>query len=151
MASPHHRHQASLEGIIDFSSNQPLDPVERNEATRIFHQIISYCEPLQSNKPYKRTTLIRVTYEHTLSQDNFLRHFFLHIGEEAYSEGQSPESSFSQSLAHFATFDTTTKEQKNDVEKCLSAFADYLFDNFFLPCKTTCTCAILQSLILILK
>ncbi len=67
MASPHHRHQASLEGVIDFSSNQPLDPDERNEATRIFHQIINYCEPSQSNEPYKRITLVRATYEFTRS------------------------------------------------------------------------------------
>jgi hypothetical protein len=50
MVSPHHRHEASLEGAFEFSSNQSLDPVEWNEANRIFHEIISGCELLQSNK-----------------------------------------------------------------------------------------------------
>jgi len=45
------------------SINQPLNSVERHEASRIFHQITNCCEPLQSNKPYKRITLIRCTYE----------------------------------------------------------------------------------------
>jgi hypothetical protein len=34
---------------------------------------------------------------------------------------------------HFHDWDT---EQKSELESSLTAFADFLVDNFFLPCKT---------------
>ena len=30
MASPHHRHQSSLEGVLDFSSPQSLEPDQQD-------------------------------------------------------------------------------------------------------------------------
>jgi hypothetical protein len=138
MVSPHHRHQSSLEGVIDFS-DQHLHPDERNRATRIFNRIINYYEPSQTkNGPYKQITLLRATYEYALSRDNFLKLFFLYIGRESHLTEQLSESNFSQTLSHFVNFDSITAEQKDELGKSVSAFADYLVDNFFLPCKTTC-------------
>ncbi|RTE73088.1 hypothetical protein BHE90_012487 [Fusarium euwallaceae] len=43
-ASALHRHQSSLEGILDFSSQPPLDPAHRASAKRRFDQIINHFE-----------------------------------------------------------------------------------------------------------
>jgi hypothetical protein len=132
MTSPHHRHQSSLEGVIDFP-DQSLEPDERDRAIQIFKQIVDHYEPIQREKePYKQITLIRVTQEYTFSQSNFLKHFFLYVGRETLSE----EPNFSQILSDFVQFESWDTEQKNGLGTRVIAFADYLIDNFFLPCKT---------------
>jgi hypothetical protein len=122
-ASPHHRHQSSLEGWP--SSSEPLEPKQRAEATRIFNQIIDHCEPSQTrNGPYKRITLIRLTHQYALSEisrDSFLKYFFQYMAIPMEEE------------SHFDTWDT---ERKSELVLSLAAFADYLVDNFFLPCRT---------------
>lgn len=131
MATPHHRHQSSLEAVIDFSSSQPLETDQRVRATQIFYQIIHHCEPSQTKEgPYKRISLVCLTYEYALSQDNFLRYFFRYLNEE---------TSFSRALSHFAEFDDWDTKRKNELISGLTDFADYLFDNFFLPCKKALT------------
>jgi hypothetical protein len=128
MTSPHHRHQSSLEAVIDFSSSvQPLETEQRVRATQIFHQIIDHCEPSQTkNGPYKRISLVRLTYEYALSRDSFLTYFFKYI---------TGETSFSIALSRFVDFDDWNSERKNELALGLTDFADYLVDNFFLPCK----------------
>lgn len=123
MPSPHHRHQTSLEGVIDASASSPqLSPEQRDQATRIFNAIIEALEPLQHSKgSYKQITLVRLTYEYARSEasrDTFLRFFF--------QQTQIP----------------TEKTDLDLIRSCdygpqLSAFADTLVENFFLPCKTT--------------
>ena len=120
--SPHHRHQTSLEGVIDvFASTQQLSPEQRDQATHIFNAVIKACEPLQHNKaPYKQITLVRLTYEYARSEasrDNFLRFFFQHT--------QIPIEISEWELI-----------RSRDYGPQLIAFADTLVDNFFLPRKT---------------
>jgi hypothetical protein len=81
VSSPHHRHQTSLEGVINaFASTSQLNPEQRDQAARIFNTIIEASEPLQHSKgSYKQVTLVRLTYEYArseVSRDNFLRFFF---------------------------------------------------------------------------
>ncbi|EEQ89449.2 uncharacterized protein BDCG_04569 [Blastomyces dermatitidis ER-3] len=57
----HHRHQASLERILDLSPQEVLTLEERAQAGNIFSQFISHCEPRQSAHPYKKVTLVRLT------------------------------------------------------------------------------------------
>jgi hypothetical protein len=116
-ASPHHRHQTSLEGWP--SSSEPLQPDQRLEATRVFNQIVDYYEPSQTGGPYWRVTLIRLTHEYARSRDDFLRYFFKYI-----------EGNLDQALSRFANID-----EKSGLTSQLASFADYLVDNFFLPCK----------------
>lgn len=118
MASPHHRHQSSLEGILNFSSHPPpLGTELRDYASRRFYSI---CERFDTGVPqgdFSRPRLVRYTYKHSLSQesgDYFLRAFFQAVdlqisGDEAIS--------FENIRSKF--FD----------------FGDYLFNNFFLPGK----------------
>lgn len=76
---------------------------------------------------YNRTRLIRLTYDHArspLSQDNFLRAFFASLelsmdGDEALDQ---------------------------PIRSKLFGFADYLVNNFFLPCKLRCPSGSLVSM-----
>jgi len=122
-------------GSLELKPFEPLEPAQRDRATHIFHQIINHYEPLQTkNGRYKRITL-RVTYEYTLSRDNFLRHFFSDMGGDL---------GFSQALSRFADFDGWDIQRKNELASHLFAFADFLVDNFFLPCKITFVCRLLD-------
>ncbi|KAI9737170.1 MAG: hypothetical protein M1834_000763 [Cirrosporium novae-zelandiae] len=118
--------QSSLEGVIDFTSTEPLDEVQGYNPSHVFDQIINYCEPLQASAPYKRITLIRATYEHIYLKDNFLKLFFQYIAYEIHSKD------FSHGLIYIAGINSMTISQKVEVETHLSTFGDYLFDNFFL-------------------
>ena len=136
--SPHHRHQSSLEGVIDFDpSPQLLNREQSRQARQTFSQIISFHEPLQTeNGSYKRITLIRLTYEYArseTSQDNFLRYFFQYTAV---------------TIERDIHFDDWDQEQKNAHESNLNTFADFLVDNFFLPRETTFMCQPESSLTL---
>jgi hypothetical protein len=122
----------SIDGTPGSLGSEPLESAQRDVATHTFNQIVNHYEPLQiENGTYKRITLVRVTYEYALSQDNFLRYFFLDMGRDL---------DFSQALVLFADFDDWDIQQKTEFASRLSAFADFLVDNFFLPCKTTFVC-----------
>lgn len=123
MASPHHRHQTSLEGVIDALASSPqLGLEQRDQATRIFNAIIEASEPLQHSKgSCKQITLVRLTYEYARSEasrDTFLRFFF----QQTQISTEKTDLDFHRSC---------------DYGPQLSAFADTLVENFFLPCKTT--------------
>ena len=86
MAQPHHRHQASLESVLDFSSTTAsLSADERSQATLIFHRIINYCSSHEllntsgdAGRKYGRAKLVRLLYEYAISdagRDNILRYF----------------------------------------------------------------------------
>jgi hypothetical protein len=71
MALPHHRHQSSLEGVIDFSSPQPLGLDQRNRATDIFNQIVAQYEPYQTEeKGHKQITILRVAHNKFIVQSS---------------------------------------------------------------------------------
>ena len=118
----------SVDGTPGSLESTPLEPDKRDRAAHIFNQIVNHCEPLQTeNGPYKRITLVRVTYEYVPSRDNFLRYFFLDMERDL---------DFSQALSRLADFNDWDTQRKNELAPRLTAFADYLVDNFFLPCKT---------------
>lgn len=134
MASPHHWHQASLEGVLDFSSPRPLEPDQRNKATDIFNQIVELYEPSQTDdKGYKRITLLRVTHDSVISRDNFLSYFFLFVEKELRQGEDVLELSLSQALSRYADLDSWSRPQRRELETSLVVFSDYLVDNFFLP------------------
>ncbi|KAI0423410.1 hypothetical protein F5Y09DRAFT_357206 [Xylaria sp. FL1042] len=117
MAAPHHRHQSSLEGIIDFSTKPLLETDQRIKAKNRFYNIIErFNAKNNSNRTfYKRSRLIRYTYKYALSEaskNNFLLAFFRAI---KLSINKNRDISFKQIKSAF--FD----------------FTDYLLNNFFLP------------------
>lgn len=126
-ARPHLRHRSSLEAIIDFSTNTPLNNEQRDSLKARFYHVIEYFEPKttsnpnnKSRRPYDPTKLIRFTYEYALSEesrDNFLLAFF-------------------RSLSLPVDGDTTWNDDHEQLLSDFLGFADYLIDNFFLPCKS---------------
>ena len=125
MASPHHRHQFSLEEIIDFDALPPLTDDVRTKARAQFYHIVGHFEAAYTRRhrgPYNRPALVRLTFEYArpgLSQDNFLRAFF-------------PAMALSMDDPQNPDLDNPSLEQ----ELCdtLTRFAEFLVDNFFLPC-----------------
>jgi hypothetical protein len=138
MASPHHRHQSSLEAILDFSLPQPLETDQRNKATDIFDRIVARYEPSQADgKGYKRITLLRVAHDSVISRDSFLRYFFLFVENELRQEEDESELRLSQALSRYIDLDSWSRQQRKDLETSLTSFSDFLVDNFFLP-RTQC-------------
>ncbi|KAI0870105.1 hypothetical protein GGS24DRAFT_493251 [Hypoxylon argillaceum] len=121
MASPHHRHQSSLEGIINFSSHPlPLDAELRDHASCRFYEICQHFDTgLICKGDYSRPRLVRYTYEYSVfqeSRDNFLRFFFRAV--DLQIDGNEPI-------------------RFEDVRLNFLNFAEHLFDNFFLPMKAS--------------
>lgn len=124
---PHHKHQSSLEGIIDFSSEPPLALGIRDRARRRFYRIADHFDAEGGNNAnggYDRSRLIRLTYDYArspASQDNFLRAFFRSLELPLDREDDND-------LDHL----------DERVRAAFFGFADCLVDNFFLPSKS-CT------------
>ncbi|TPX24826.1 hypothetical protein DIZ76_010270 [Coccidioides immitis] len=120
---PQHRHQSSLEGIINFSGPKPFAVDERAGARRRFYDIINHFDTTDNDKRvgYRRPRLVRYTYEYSrseLSQDTFLRAFFEFMKLDVAGEED---------------IDFLDEDLENQLGKNLITFADFLLDNFFLP------------------
>ncbi|OQV11251.1 hypothetical protein CLAIMM_15113 [Cladophialophora immunda] len=91
------------------------------EQTRVFIAVVAACEPVQNHRPYKQVTLVRLTYEQARSEasrNNFLCFFFQHTKIPADA---LPSESISAS----------------EYGPRLIAFAETLFENFFLPLRAS--------------
>ncbi|GAB1319485.1 hypothetical protein MFIFM68171_09695 [Madurella fahalii] len=128
MAAPSHRHQSSLEDVIDFSAAaQPLfaNEQQRNRAVSRFRRIVNYFEDAQQpasryGDGYNRPALVRLTFEYARSQesqDRFLGAFFRSLGLGMLDDSVDHDSE----LAGF--------------RELLFGFADFLMANFFLPLR----------------
>jgi hypothetical protein len=119
-----HRHQSSLEGLIDFYAKQPpfADAAERAQATARFHRIVGHLEAIDCpgpGRPYNRPALVRLTFEYARSpesQDKFLAFFF---------------RSVAVGMLYGDLDDPTYTGLRNLVFKV----TQFLIINFFLPCR----------------
>ncbi|KAK2864958.1 hypothetical protein FQN49_004046 [Arthroderma sp. PD_2] len=128
-------HQASLEQILDFLNQPLLNANEVAKAESIFNNLISHCEPVQNTEPYKKATLARSTYEHAQSKDIFLYQFFIFLDNNEHPD-EPPD--LTRGISRFSRFGPTAPaSQKNEVEKAISLFGEYLFANFFSPLKAS--------------
>lgn len=117
---------SSLESIIK-SSGKPFTGNQRAQAQCRFYGIINHfdVEPTtdaSKTAAYRHPLLVRYTYEYScskLSQDTFLRVFFEFMELDATDEED----------INFDDEDTEIQLGQN-----LTTFADFLLDNFFLPC-----------------
>lgn len=123
--SPLHRHQSSLESVIDFLAKAPLGINQRNDARRRFYRIVEHfgaggaidSVPLQ----YEPPRLVRCTYEYALSdesRDNFLRAFFQAMALSLTGQGNDNDADL---------------DDLEDLRSLFFGFASYLLDHFFLP------------------
>jgi len=114
----HHRHQVSLEELIDFAAVPSLNQAQRTAARDTFYSLVNSFDSEDapsSTLPYSRTKLIRYTFEYSLSQDaqdNFLWAFFRAIDSPFDGQGLDLDK----------------------IRPYFHGFADYLIDHFFLPC-----------------
>lgn len=116
---PHHRHQASLEDIINCSQLGPLTTDERSRARGALNDIIDHVSNhVGSKSGYSRHLLVRHTYEYSrseMSKDTFLRVFFNIMGLDISSSED------------INTDDSQIRQKFID-------FADMLLEQFFFPC-----------------
>jgi hypothetical protein len=140
MAQPLHRHQRSLESVIDPSATAGLSPHERAQAVCIFQQIIKHCDSyelshtLGPERKYKRGKLLQLVYEYAISdngRDNILRYFLTAITplEESLDTGKD----LSHVLANLDDFEERSITEKDQILNRLQELADHLIDCFFLP------------------
>lgn len=124
MASAHRRHRDLLEHLINFPSSPPLTEEVRDQAETRFRTIIDHFRGHDpSNNEYDRTALVRYTYEYALTEkakDNLLQAFFV---------------SMAMPLSDTVDIALDDEEKEHEVWLNLTGFADYLLNNFFLPCK----------------
>jgi len=114
------RHQWSLESVIDFGSQGPLfaNAEKRARAVARFYDVIGHFAAIETNNPYNRAALIRLTFEYARSaesQDRFLAFFF-------------------QSLA-IGLLDGEVAYSDPGLDDAFYGVAEFLMNNFFLPCR----------------
>ena len=77
-----HRHQSSLESVLDLSPSFFLTPPQNQKATALIDKLIWHYGLEQTvQKGYKPAILIQETYHRVASRDTFLRFFFSYIYE----------------------------------------------------------------------
>ena len=114
--------------LADETSEQ-LEPYQLFQARNVFNHITWDCEPSETkNGSYNRVSLVRLTHQYAPSPHIFLCYFFKWIREE---------SNFFDAVCYFTDFVDWDSERKRAVASSIASFADFLVDNFFLPCKMT--------------
>jgi hypothetical protein len=118
------QHRRFLAAVLN-TSREPLDAHENALAKAKFYRIIDlYSKRKRDRSKYKRHLLVRYTYEYALSDESrahFLQTFFQAL--ELSIDGE-------------ARVNLSDKEQANGLWLKISAFADFLVDNFYLPRAT---------------
>ncbi|KAM3512571.1 hypothetical protein MY11210_003746 [Beauveria gryllotalpidicola] len=129
MAAPHHRHQISLQGVIDLASSPPLADEVRVAAEERFYQILHHFDTaaaasVANATSYNRPGLVRLAHRYAVSpksKDNVLRSFFRAI--ELPMDGPA--------------VDFANDEQIEALRARVTGFAEHLVDNFFLPLRAS--------------
>lgn len=123
------QHQRFLAAVLN-TSREPLDAEEIALAKAKFYCIIDlYSKRKRDRSKYKRHLLIRYTYEYALSEESrihFLQTFFQALELSIDGEGR---------------VNLSDKAQANELWLKISAFADFLVDNFYLP-RATLFCSL---------
>lgn len=118
------QHQRFLAAVLN-TSHEPLDAEEKAQARVKFYRIIyRYSKRKRDRSKYKRHLLIRYTYEYALSEESqihFLQTFYQALELSIDGEGR---------------INLDDKEQAAQLWLKISAFADFLVDNFYLPRAT---------------
>lgn len=125
------QHRRFLAAVLN-TSREPLDAEGNALAKAKFYRIIDlYSKRKRDRSKYNRHLLIRYTYEYALSEESrihFLQTFFQAL--ELSIDGQG-------------RVNLSDKEQANGLWLKISAFADFLVDNFYLP-RATLFCSFLS-------
>lgn len=130
-----HRHQSSLEGVLDFSIPLSLTPQQHDSARNLVRELVRHYGPEQTvRKGYKPATLIQATLEHVTSPDTFLTFFFSYIYENLCSKEETAvDFDITHALSYFDRFASWEPEPINNLNEALEKFAEYIVENFLLP------------------
>lgn len=130
-----HRHQSSLEGVLDFSVPLSLTAQQRDSARDLVVRLVQHYGPQQTvRKGYKPAALIQAILEHIESPDTFLTFFLSYIYEDLCPDGGPlADSDITRALSFFDRFSSWETEQINNLNGALEKFAEYIVDNFLLP------------------
>ncbi|KAH8427790.1 uncharacterized protein LDX57_005495 [Aspergillus melleus] len=130
-----HRHQSSVESVLEFSPPFPLAPHQKNKAQILLHNFIRHYGLEQIvQKGYKPAKLIQATHDRVACQDTFLRFFFLFIYVKPSDLKESNvDADFSAALSYVESF----IEDPTNVKAAIEDFAEYIMDNFLLPLRAS--------------
>ncbi|GBF66797.1 hypothetical protein TMEN_9518 [Trichophyton mentagrophytes] len=131
---PSHRHQSSLEAILDFWEPFSLTPQQASLARRLLDILVEdYGLEREIEKRYKPAKLIYTMLELVLSKDSFLTLFFTFLHEHL----TSGPSNITLALSYFEDIGTWEPAARNDVASALEEFAHYMITQFFLPLRAS--------------
>ncbi|EZF75418.1 hypothetical protein H105_03005 [Trichophyton soudanense CBS 452.61] len=129
-----HRHQSSLEGILDFLEPFSLTPQQSSSAKSLLDMLVKeYGLDREIEKRYKPAKLIHVTLEHVFSKDSFLTLFFTFLHENL----TGATSDITLALSYFEDISSWEPTARNDVMSALEKFAQYMVTQFFLPLRAS--------------
>lgn len=130
-----HRHQSSLEGVIDFSIPLSLTAQQRQSARDLVTWLShGYGLEQAGRKGYKPAALIQATLEHVASPDHFLTFLVSYIYEELCPKDTTVvDFNIDDALSYFDGLASRKPEQLNNLKEALEKCADYIVENFLLP------------------
>ena len=130
-----HRHQSSLEGVIDFSIPLSLTAQQRQSASDLLTWLShGYGLKQVGRKGYKPAALIQATLEHVASPDHFLTFFVSYIYEESCPKDTTVvDFKVDDALSYFDGLASRNPEQLNNLKEAFEKCAEYIVENFLLP------------------
>ncbi|GFF55641.1 hypothetical protein IFM58399_10123 [Aspergillus lentulus] len=125
-----HRHQSSLEGVLDFSAPFSLTPQQFGTAERLLNVFTDdYGIEQVTEKRIKPAKLIHETFKHVISKDSFLT-FLLTFLHEILAD---VTSNVALALSYFEDFTSWEPAARSKVMRALEGFAEFMVTQFFLP------------------
>ncbi|OJD14934.1 hypothetical protein ACJ73_09027 [Blastomyces percursus] len=134
-----HRHQSSLERVLDFSTTFSLNSQQRQRATTLLRSLVQLYGVEQTIRHgFKPASLIQFTFEHIKGQDAFLSFYFSFLYENLCpSLTDSTEPEIAVALSFFDDFSTWDQNKKKDANGASEKFAEYIVENFLLPLRAS--------------
>ncbi|OAX82145.1 hypothetical protein ACJ72_03501 [Emergomyces africanus] len=129
-----HRHQSSLEGVLDFSEPFSLTPQQFDSARSLLDIFIrDYGLERATERVYKPAKLIQATLDYISSKDSFLALFFTFLHENL----AGVTSNITLALSYFEDFSSWKPAARSGVRGAFEEFADYMVTQFFLPLRAS--------------
>ncbi|KAJ5722038.1 hypothetical protein N7488_000073 [Penicillium malachiteum] len=101
-----HRHQSSLEGVLDFSVPFSLTPQQHRSARDLVIRLVQNYGPEKAlRKGYRPAALIQATLEHVASPDTFITFFLSYIYDDlVLGGGSTDDSDITPALSYLMDF-----------------------------------------------